>query len=262
MYALPGTMYADAATQGGAPLPALTSSTLMQLWVAAGGAPSVAVQMAAIALAESSGIPNNVNPTDNGGTQASWGLWQISDGTHEAPNVQWADPYVNAQMAVAKYKTRGFAPWGTYGGTRYLGELAAIESGVPSPSATSSPGPSGNAPASPWDSVTELGTVVHNFGAAINGDFAAVGGAIGGIGAGIQETVASIGTMKNVFENFGPFVVGLGLIVLGSLMLAMMWGEDIVRAMNGTLQSSGGATVPPSNAKSGALEEAAEVAEV
>ena len=41
--------------------------------------------MAAIALAESSGNPRAINPNDNNGRQSSFGLWQISNGTHSPP---------------------------------------------------------------------------------------------------------------------------------------------------------------------------------
>lgn len=79
--------------------------------------------MAAIALAESGGRPTALNPTDNGGTQTSWGLWQISNGTHSSPapaGQNPLDPAVNAKMAVGKYNAskalsgNGFLPWGTY----------------------------------------------------------------------------------------------------------------------------------------------------
>jgi hypothetical protein len=70
--------------------------------------------MAAIALAESGGRPEALNPTDNHGTQSSFGLWQISNGTHTPPNAKWADPNVNAQLAVAKQKSQGLTAWGTY----------------------------------------------------------------------------------------------------------------------------------------------------
>lgn len=69
--------------------------------------------MAAIALAESGGVPNNTNPTDNHGTQTSWGLWQVSNGTHQAyPN--WSDPTANARIAQGKLNSQGLTAWGTY----------------------------------------------------------------------------------------------------------------------------------------------------
>lgn len=70
--------------------------------------------MAAIAEAESGGDPNSLNATDYGGTQSSYGLWQISTGTHTPPSPNWADPKTNAQLAVRKLKSEGLGAWGTY----------------------------------------------------------------------------------------------------------------------------------------------------
>lgn len=92
----------------------LSNAELEGLWIAAGGAPEMAEVMAAIALAESGGNPNALNPTDNNGTQTSWGLWQISNGTHNEPVPNILDPFVNAQQAVAKVASQGLHAWGTY----------------------------------------------------------------------------------------------------------------------------------------------------
>lgn len=92
----------------------LTYSQLEGLWIKNGGEPSKAPLMAAIALAESGGQTNALNPSDNGGRQSSYGLWQISTGTHTAPSPQWADPNVNARLAVGKLKSQGLTAWGTY----------------------------------------------------------------------------------------------------------------------------------------------------
>jgi hypothetical protein len=95
------------------------------LWIKAGGPPAVAPVAAAIAEAESGGRPDALNPTDNGGRQSSYGLWQISNGTHTPPSPNWADPATNASLAVAKYKGAGntFAPWGTYATGAYRAYL-------------------------------------------------------------------------------------------------------------------------------------------
>lgn len=81
--------------------------------------------MAAIALAESSGDPNATNPTDNNGTQTSWGLWQISNGTHSTPSANWANPVVNAKLAIAKLDDPqgGLKEWGTYDSGAYKAYL-------------------------------------------------------------------------------------------------------------------------------------------
>jgi hypothetical protein len=98
---------------------ALTYPQLEAVWMqgASGtqyATPQWAALMSAIALAESSGIPTNTNPNDNGGTQTSWGLWQISLGNHDAPSPNWADPVENAKLAVGKLQSQGLGAWGTY----------------------------------------------------------------------------------------------------------------------------------------------------
>lgn len=96
-----------------------TYAELEGLWIKAGGSRGTAPVAAAIALAESGGCSGDENPTDNGGTQTSWGLWQISDGTHNQPVPNILDPAVNAQQAVAKYRASGWSPWGTYDSGAY-----------------------------------------------------------------------------------------------------------------------------------------------
>ena len=93
---------------------------LESLWVKAGGSRALAPLMAAIAMAESAGNPAANNYDDNGGRQTSWGLWQVSDGTHNWPGQQ--DPNVpinNARYAVAKYQAQGLGAWGTYDSGAY-----------------------------------------------------------------------------------------------------------------------------------------------
>ena len=80
--------------------------------------------MAAIAEAESSGDPNAINPNDNGGTQTSWGLWQVSNGTHSPVSGNWASPVVNARLAVDKLNNQGLSAWGTYTSGAYRAYLS------------------------------------------------------------------------------------------------------------------------------------------
>jgi hypothetical protein len=94
---------------------ALTYAQLEGYWIQAGGSRELAPLMAAIALAESDGDAGATNPTDNGGRQTSWGLWQISNGDHSQPSPNWADPLENARLAVAKQtSSQGLGAWGTY----------------------------------------------------------------------------------------------------------------------------------------------------
>ena len=95
-------------------------SQLERFAVAGGFSVTLAPTMAAIALAESSGNPDALNATDNGGTQSSYGLWQISTGTHTPPATNWNDPLENAILAYGKYQTQGLQAWGTYNRGEYL----------------------------------------------------------------------------------------------------------------------------------------------
>lgn len=98
---------------------AYSYAQLEELWIQAGGSKSLAPLMAAIALAESGGNAGATNPNDNNGTQTSWGLWQISNGTHNKPTADILDPLTNAQYAVKKYKAQGLQAWGTYSSGSY-----------------------------------------------------------------------------------------------------------------------------------------------
>lgn len=93
---------------------------LESLWVQAGGSRALAPLMAAIAMAESGGNPGNNNYNDNGGTQTSWGLWQVSNGTHSWPGQQDPNnPAANARYAVQIYQAQGLKAWGTYDSGAY-----------------------------------------------------------------------------------------------------------------------------------------------
>lgn len=106
-------------------MPVYSYAQLESLWINAGGAKALAPVAAAIAEAESGGNSDALNPNDNNGTQSSFGLWQISNGTHAPPSPNWANPAVNAQLAVAKYKAAGgWSPWGTYTSGAYKGYLS------------------------------------------------------------------------------------------------------------------------------------------
>jgi hypothetical protein len=108
---------------------ALSYSQLKGVWLTAAAGTRYASNawatlMAAIAEAESGGRPTATNPTDNGGTQTSWGLWQISLGNHEAPAPNWADPVENAKLAIGKLDGQGLSAWGTYDSGAYKAYLS------------------------------------------------------------------------------------------------------------------------------------------
>ena len=112
---------------------------LETLWIEAGGPKALAPVAAAIGEAESGGNSDALNPNDNGGRQSSFGIWQISNGTHTPPSPNWANPAVNAQLAVGKWKGAGqsFSPWGTYDSGAYRAFLSGSTS--PDPNVPGSP---------------------------------------------------------------------------------------------------------------------------
>jgi hypothetical protein len=121
------------------PMPVYSYAQMEQLWIQAGGPKSLAPVAAAIGEAESGGNSDALNPNDNGGTQSSFGIWQISNGTHSPPSPSWANPAVNAQLAVGKWKGAGqaFTPWGTYDSGAYRAFLSSSTS--PDPNVPGSP---------------------------------------------------------------------------------------------------------------------------
>ena len=89
-------------------------SGLEQLWDQAGGNPADAFMAAEIAMAESSGNPNAISPTDD------YGLWQIN-----AVNGSLAtlNPQANAQSAVTLSDDgTNWNPWTTYTSGAYSGK--------------------------------------------------------------------------------------------------------------------------------------------
>ena len=155
-------------------MPSYTNAQLQDLWIQAGGNPSLAPTMAAIALAESSGNPASNNYHDSngqGGTQTSWGLWQISNGTHSMPVPNINNPLVNAQQAVKKLHDQGLGAWGTYTSGAYLqyltgaqssqpiSKMGARSSGQPGGSSSSSSASSSSSSHNPFAIHTWFGTI-------------------------------------------------------------------------------------------------------
>lgn len=109
----------DEATGGSAdtaPAPAgdYTCSGLEQLWEQAGGNPDDAFMAAEIAMAESSGDPNAISPTDD------YGLWQINASNGSLATL---NPFDNAKSAIILSDDgTNWNPWTTYHTGAYYGK--------------------------------------------------------------------------------------------------------------------------------------------
>lgn len=138
----------------------LTPGQIKSLWIAAGGPEHEAVDMTAIALAESSGYTGAWNPGRGGagGTNSheySVGIWQINTYAHRNYTVeQLKDPNINAREAVRIYRLQGKKAWGAWTDKRYRQYLTAAGAPAaggsivaanysPTPGGPSSPGNDG-----------------------------------------------------------------------------------------------------------------------
>lgn len=107
---------------------------IARTWIAAGGDPSKAALMTAIAMAESSGRQEAHNPV---GPDNSYGLWQINmiDNLGAARRAQYGlssneqlwDPLTNAKAAVDILNSSGISAWGSYTDGRYRQYLPQAE---------------------------------------------------------------------------------------------------------------------------------------
>lgn len=207
----------------------LTYAQLEGLWINAGGPKAAAPLMAAIAEAESGGDPNRTNPTDSngqGGTQTSWGLWQISNGTHTAPSPNWNNPAVNAQLAVAKYNTQGLGAWGTYTSGAYKAFLNS--STTPDTSAL----PASDTSAAAGSQAAMAAQAEANCAWRINFNIPVIGGDVCILSWSQIRAMASIG-----FLAAGGL---LGVFGVASLM-ATTGAPDAVKKAAGTAAEAGGA---------------------
>jgi hypothetical protein len=184
-----------------------------QVWIQAGGSKALAPLMAAIGEAESGGWAGATNPTDNGGTQTSWGVWQISNGTHSSPapggqNVY--DPLVNARLAVQKYQSQGLGAWGTYTSGAYQ---QFLRGSVP-PSTGKIPGGTGGSGGSSGGA-TQTSSV---FSAGLGLGTSIVGDVLGF--AKIPVSILS-GGIKGATDFFN--VIGAALSMVAKFFEGLLW---------------------------------------
>jgi hypothetical protein len=187
--------------------PVYSVAQLEQLWTGAGGDPSAAPLMAAIALSESGGNPWALN-NDPATGDYSVGLWQINyygglldsrTARYGSPSQLRSDPQAQAKAAVDLYAGgRGLSNWQTDAaysayqarGQQGVSDYLASRGGSPFPPTSPITGApvAGSAPARPG--VNQSGGGGSSFwGSALGGFEQAagevVGGPVGGLAGGI-----------------------------------------------------------------------------
>lgn len=189
--------------------------------------------MAAIALAESSGDPNSINATDNNGTQTSWGLWQISNGSHSQVSPNWNDPVTNAQLAIGKLNSQGLGAWGTYDSGAYLQYYKANTGTTP---ASSFPGNT-NSPATNAQLLSQNPT--SNL---LNTIFPQL--SFGGLSAQVASTFGA-GSIRDLFIRLGFILLGGTLLIVG---LVVMSGKQVSQILPIAVAPEAGAAKGAANA--------------
>lgn len=223
-------------TDGGGPGVRYTFAELEGLWVNAGGPAALAPTMAAIALAESGGCSTDENTTDNGGTQTSWGLWQISNGTHSVPGPNWNTGAGNAALAVAKWKGGGLSPWGTYDSGAYK---AYLNGNPPAPDTSVSGGASGGA------STTAATLTAANPDCLISFPSTKVlfiTAQVGGCALSKSEARGAAGAV--ILVN-GALVMLAGVVILAAYGLKSTAAREVAGTLAGAASKAGGRPVKP-----------------
>lgn len=185
--------------------------------------------MAAIAMAESGGIAGNTNPTDNSGTQTSWGLWQISDGTHG-----WSyggdpyDPVNNARVAIMKLHSQGLGAWGTYTSGAYKqylkGNVPPGSGQIPTGSGggngavltTTTFGEQGHQSPTLAGFSIPINPIVNPVGSII-GDIAGIGGIGGGSSNPFDWVLGPIKTTKDAYTAIANSAKDIAMVFNGFL---------------------------------------------
>jgi hypothetical protein len=188
-----------------------TYAELEQLWIQAGGPRGLAPLAAAIGEAESGGNSDALNPNDNNGTQSSFGIWQISNGTHTPPSPNWSNPAVNAQLAVGKWRGAGqsFSPWGTYDSGAYK---AFLSGKIP---------PASTVPGSPTQNATTM-AFQASLDCLVGNPFQA-----SAFGFNVSAGPACLFTKSNARAFIGAGLMGWGFIIAFSGGMWVMAGAAL-----------------------------------
>lgn len=232
----------------------LSFAQIEQLWEKAGGSPSLAPTMAAIALAESGGNPQALNNNPSTGDY-SVGLWQINyygnllssrTQRYGPPSLLQSNPLANAKAAVDLAQGgNGLGNWTTYtsGAFRqYLGGSSGGPAAGGTGQASGGQAPVGSPP-SGWPAsgtpVAKLtkAQIMKIANALLNGDVtsaqvnswypgANAHGNTWGTGLGIPADIRSVGGLISFVTSwrFAEIVGGFVLLVVGLILLGRQFG--------------------------------------
>jgi len=206
-----------------------TYGQLEELWINAGGSSALAPVMAAIAMAESSGVSTAYNAS------GASGLWQILGAVNPSDQSQLFNPIVNAHEAVLKYESQGLGAWVTYTSGAYQ---KFLQGNVPASAATSgsnaaSTSTTASTSVDPSTVLNEMGELFHGVAEGLNWAFwifepgqgwrAAF--ALGGIGSGVfaAKLYTSPSVTKEKSAAFPAAILLTGVSLLCLYMTLRAW---------------------------------------
>jgi len=192
-----------------------TFKQLEQLWIKNGGPSYAAPIMAAIALAESNGIPSRTGHDQN--NTVDRGLWQIN--SVHGYGLSSYDPNKNAQQAVSLFKSGGLSQWSTYNNHKWLIPLKKnVSSGDYQNLTEFAKGLSGgHSKIKGVPGVTPIISGVTNTAITGTGDILHPQRVLGGIGGAIEDAV-TLGLKEGMYALAilgGGMLILLGLLFIG-----------------------------------------------
>lgn len=219
-------------------------SQLERIWLQAAAGTKYATRqwaalMAAIGMAESGtdgyADSNATNPNDNGGTQTSWGIWQISLGNHAEPSPDWNNPVTNAKLAIGKLETQGLSAWGTYDSgayRQYYNGSTPPSTGNLSSGTPATTGGNQAVTVSVTSGLQAAGTLVHDSAEVLNFFFEFFQpGQMTRLGAGVVAVGTGYGAMRMYASPRGndqlPLIFLLaGVTVMSGYMALRPWPQS------------------------------------
>lgn len=167
------------------------------------------VIMTAIAMAESSKIPDNLSPGAAAGGAGAYGLWQIENNHPEFDPSFWTTgykmPQVNARAARSIYDTQHYEAWSAYTNGSYKQFIGAAQVAVQATQGTQSFNNAASGALNPFNPIATAAGQASDLGTS-GGPFAGLEGAMWMGGGAILIVLAIVMLNKQAGNPVGKTV--------------------------------------------------------
>jgi lysozyme-like protein len=185
---------------------AYTYAQLKSLWIRNGGSSASADIAAAVALAESGGMPGASNSNTDGSVDR--GLWQINS-VHGSQSTFDVNANVKSAIAISN-NGKNWNPWVTFKSGAYKKFM--------------SPTTAANASGTP---ATTAGITIPGIGGGIS-----VSGLVESAVNQVLKMLGISGGLKDMFERFGLIILGFALVIMGIHLLSSGSGGSSTTVVN------------------------------